>query len=93
MGWREALAAVFQRRHDEWKDGKSEGISVGAAVMELSPADRIALARELLAGTGWVPARDVGEKPDPINQYDDHVWGKVEGWNAARAAMLGDETT
>jgi hypothetical protein len=72
MGWREAL-----------DDRPSE-----YALMELLPADRIALARELLAGTGRVVARDVGEIPND-------EWGGVSraaGWNACRAAMMGGAT-
>jgi hypothetical protein len=46
--------------------------------------ERIALARALLAGTGRVVARDAGGR-DGVEGDD---WD--DGWNACRAAMLGE---
>lgn len=54
--------------------------------MGLSPADRIALARELLEGTGRVVARDVPRRTDPV--FGDRANGFNEGWNACRSEML-----
>ena len=58
----------------------------GSALNHAPPADRIALARELLEGTGRVVASDPGKRftTTPVDGYN-------AGWNAARAAMLGDE--
>lgn len=56
---------------------------------DIPTADRIAFARELLAGTGRVDARDVGQRisyrrpREPLNYQD--------GWNACRAAMLAPD--
>ena len=47
--------------------------------------DRLDMARELLAGTGLVVAKDVGELPAASVQGSVAV---VETWNACRAAML-----
>jgi hypothetical protein len=53
-----------------------------------SEADRLALARELLAGTGRVVAR----VPDaqPVGDVDDTGYDWNDGWNACRAAMMGE---
>lgn len=59
-----------------------------AALLAMPASDRIALARELLAGTGRVVARDVGRSVyKSSTEYDD---GNRNGWNACRAAMLAD---
>lgn len=50
--------------------------------LAMPPADRIALARELLAGTGRVVVRDCGEM---IGERGFEQ--KADGWNAARAAL------
>lgn len=69
-----------------------------AALLAMPASDRIALARELLAGTGRVVARDV-ETLDPrvsamphMVSGDSYGWRgcHADGWNACRAAMLGD---
>lgn len=52
--WRDVLAETFNRHRDEWHRQERETISVGEAVMSLPPAARIAMARELLEGTGMV---------------------------------------
>ena len=59
----------------------------GSALNHAPPADRIALARELLAGTGRVVAREVEAQPAYLPPNS----ALMLGWNAARAAMLGDE--
>ena len=59
----------------------------GSALNHAPPADRIALARELLEGTGRVVAREVEAQPAYLPPNS----ALMLGWNAARAAMLGDE--
>jgi hypothetical protein len=62
------------------------------ALLAMPPSDRIALARELLAGTGYVPVvlPDEWDTPgdDPLNV------AYADGWNdalrACRAVMLGE---
>jgi len=56
------------------------------ALISMPAPDRIALARELLAGTGRVVARDVGEQYLELD--DNRMW--CHGWNACRAAMMQD---
>ncbi len=59
-----------------------------AALLAMPASDRIALARELLAGTGRVVARDVG--PARMEGVFDYDHGRMDGWNECHAAMLGD---
>ena len=61
------------------------------ALLSMPAADRIALARELLQGTGRVVARDVGEWPDKRAQLSDAQGYYRAAWNACRAKMLEDE--
>lgn len=97
MGWRDEKsgyvsetrggAALERVARDYDSDADlGDGDWLLARLMEEPPADRIALARELLAGTGRVVAREVA-----IIAAKDTPPLFVMGWNAARAAMLGDE--
>jgi hypothetical protein len=74
MGWREAIGDRF----------------TADALLGLSQSDRIALARELLAGTGRVVARDVGVMAY-ADDLDPAINGHCDGWNACRTAMLGGD--
>lgn len=71
MGWRE----VLKRLH-----------VMPGVLLAMPPADRIALARELLKGTQRVVAEPIDRRhtTTPVDGYN-------AGWNAALAAMLGDE--
>ena len=84
MGWREVLAL-----HAECEALTTESdempAKLGARVLSMTTELRIALARELLEGTGRVVARDVGEKLVPQWRQDACL---ADGWNACRAAML-----
>jgi hypothetical protein len=68
-----------------------------ALLMDMPPAGRIALARKLLP-EGWVVARDVaahaevGEFMIAENERERMamLWARLAGWNACRAAMLGE---
>jgi hypothetical protein len=82
MGWRVAFVRVLE-------DGEPNGLTYGNcqqvadALLAMPPADRIALARELLP-EGFVVARDVPPlERAAVPQYR-------RGWNACRAAMLGE---
>jgi hypothetical protein len=55
-------------------------------ILAMPAPDRIALARELLEGTGMVVAREVGKRHEGRTGFDEAV-----GWNACRAAMMGDD--
>lgn len=69
-----------------------------AALLAMPDADRIALARELLAGTGRVVARDVAHLEgtgelmvaDNKRMAEAMRWARLAGWNTCRAAMLAD---
>jgi hypothetical protein len=91
MGWREALykAACLASRMEWNGHGYEPDVDVDdlvAGMRELSPAERIALARELLP-PGFVVARevetlaDMWDLPDGANDWR-------AGWNACRAAMM-----
>lgn len=68
---------------------------VAGWAIAMPAADRIALARELLEGTGRVVAKNC-EEADVINSprpevLTIHLLAAFNGgWNAARAAMLED---
>ena len=88
MGWREEFANTF----DVLRNGQLGTTEDALAwLLSLPPADRIALARELLQGTGRVVARDVGEWPDKRAQLSDAQGYYRAAWNACRAKMLEDE--
>jgi hypothetical protein len=60
--------------------------TVAKVARKLSAEHRIALARELLAGTEWVVAREVGgARMEGVFDYDH---GRMDGWNACRAAIM-----
>ncbi len=79
MGWREVWAE---------KIGSIPTQVFAKLLAEMNDEHRIALARELLAGTGWVVARDVGESDDTGPNAT--TAAMVHGWNACRAAMMGE---
>ena len=80
MGWREVLVRGVAAGEVEIE---RERLMVRVA-LKWPPADRIALARELLAGTGRCVAREVGAWP--VAGHKQHA----DGWNACRAAMMGE---
>jgi hypothetical protein len=67
------------------------GATHAKALLSMPSADRIALARELLEGTGMVVARDVGPWDVGPVGFAGHK-KRADGWNACRAAMMGDAT-
>jgi len=79
-----------------WQDALGDRYTAGA-LKELSPEHRLALARELLP-EGRVVARDVaahaevGEFMIAENERERMamLWARLAGWNACRAAMLGE---
>jgi hypothetical protein len=83
MRWREVLEEAAE--DIEW--GSLRRDAVGNRLLTMPPADRIALARELLEGTQRVVAREVEAQPAYLPPNS----ALMLGWNAARAAMLGDE--
>lgn len=88
--WREVLAQAFRDCElDEFNIYERElALLCGERLLAMPLADRIAFARELLAGTGRVVARDVGERG---SERESEGWpGPNDGWNACRAAMLAD---
>lgn len=85
MGWREELEDEFAATGSGWPGTRAERAM--ARILDMPPADRIALARELLAGTEWVPARDV----EIVSVFDEYNQDWDMGWNACRAAMLGED--
>lgn len=97
MGWREALRRLLEMAHHN--PTPFEANTFMAFVADWPAPDRIALARELLEGTGRVVARDVaaiegvGELMVADNDRMRHamVAARAAGWNACRAAMLGDD--
>jgi hypothetical protein len=85
MGWRDELTGVVGANVEDDRLGGYyvDYPSIAADLLAMPPADRIALARELLAGTGRVVAREVEVMPDEPG-YE----RLADGWNAALAAML-----
>jgi hypothetical protein len=88
MGWREVLEEA--EIASDFRPGGSEQLGfinagrVADWLLAMPTPDRIALARELLAGTGRVVARDVEE----LLAYLPANSALLLGWNACRAAML-----
>jgi hypothetical protein len=81
MGWRENVRVVALL--DQAAQSMREIDTFG----HMPTADRIALARELLANTGRVVAREV-DAMAYADDLDPAVNGHRDGWNACRAAML-----
>ena len=83
MGWRSSYTRILER--DE-PDGITYAAlkRVEAAMLSMPHPDRIALARELLEGTGRVVARDV-DAPEIATSWF------AGGWVACRATMLADD--
>lgn len=90
MGWREVIIQTVWD-YTGCTDARAETTCAGIEdrLADMPANDRIALARELLAGTGRVVAREVRAKRGKglLTQYGQ---GREAGWNACRAAMLGD---
>lgn len=84
MGWREEIETAIQAGALDNDPVKRTGALAILAALELPPANRIALARELLAGTGRVVARDV-DAPEIATSWF------AGGWVACRATMLADD--
>lgn len=86
MGWREVLgnAGYDVARHE------ADPCDLAGVLLAMPAPDRIALALELLAGTGRCVAREVGDiplvRPRQLGESEAHD----RGWNACRAAMLGE---
>lgn len=95
MGWRKVLAQTLADAQNDNGDGTRSDVYyppnpraaawVETALRAMPAPDRIALARELLAGTGRVVARDV-----PGSVICDPWW---MGWDACRQAMLPKDDT
>ena len=85
MGWTEVVAGWVRR----WV-GNDVAVSGSACrdlrtrLIAMPPADRIALARELLAAVGY-RAVAVPDEWDIPGEFG-------EGWNACRRATLSDDT-
>lgn len=106
MGWRDKLAKTLADEQNDNGDGTRSDVYyppnpklaawAERALRAMPAPDRIGLARELLAGTGRVVAREVRPYPDeveytpPLMANPDFEWW-MGGWNACRAAMLEDE--
>lgn len=107
MGWREKLADVAKAAvfWCDGKPDRNLAAALSEDVLTFPLSDRIELVRELLAGTGWVVAVTTpetvpwryGDAWDGIQDaateeaLDALCNGYADGWNACRAAMLGDE--
>lgn len=89
MGWREVITQTVWD-YTGCTDARAETTCAGIEdrLADMPDPDRIALARELLAGTGRVVARDVGEKLVPGWRQDACL---AQGWNECRAAMLKED--
>lgn len=82
---REAAADQERRTTIRWVERETQAMNDWPRMIEmpdasLSPVDQ---ARRLLAGTGYVVARDVRPTFDGLDAFCD-------GWNAACEAMKGD---
>jgi len=86
MAWRDVITqTVWDYTGCSDTRGEATGDAIASKLQDMPIPDRVALARELLAGTGLVVAKDVGELPAASVQGSVAV---VETWNACRAAML-----
>lgn len=85
MGWREVIIQTVWD-YTGCTDMRAETTCAGIEdrLAEMPPPDRIALARELLEGTGRVVARDV-DAPEIATSWF------AGGWVACRATMLADD--
>jgi len=86
MGWKYWLACSAIRAFNPRTSGVDHE-DMAKLVLTMPPDDRIALARELLP-EGFVVARVVDEIPDDSGHP--RSIGYRIGWNACRAAMLGE---
>jgi hypothetical protein len=83
MGWREVVSDLVPEIAEGWLCSSD----VQEALLRMDEPDRLALARELLPA-GSVVAREVGEaRMEGVFDYDH---GRMDGWNACRAAMMGE---
>ena len=90
MGWRENVARWARDEADGDPDTADALASdIPRVLFGMLDADRIALARELLAGTGVPRAPKIPDIPSHITPAQWDVF--FAGWYAANAAMLGDE--
>jgi hypothetical protein len=91
MGWREVIIQTVWD-YTGCTDARAETTAAGIEdrLADMPPADRIALARELLAGTGRVVARELEPFTEDREQQP-FERGFDAGWNEAIDAMLGDE--
>ena len=90
MGWREALEEQLWALCDGCR------IEVRSSLFAMPTPDRIALARELLEGTGRVVARELEEVAtvpyiSGANSAYSYNAGYSDGHNACRAAMLAPD--
>lgn len=61
MTWRDVLVNIWKEEgYANHADAIAEGVA--ETLLSMPPADRIALARELLAGTEMVVAREFGKR-------------------------------
>ena len=99
MGWREVLGLIVADNisGDRRRGYVIEHARIGRALLDMPAADRIALARELLAGTGRVVAVVPRRAPSSVECQTDPksealLRAQFGGWNLCRAAMLIDDT-
>lgn len=86
MGWRDLLEAAAE----EVDFGTMEYDGPAQLLLAMPAPDRIALARELLAGTGRVDVRVVGVSIEHFRMTSWEV-AHSRGWNACRAAMMEEK--
>jgi hypothetical protein len=91
MGWRDELTGVVGANVEDDRLGGYyvDYPSIAADMLAMPPADRIALARELLAGTGKCVADVAALMPLVMSQKDREWQNRAQA--ERRAAMLGDE--